>query len=326
MHPDNYLKTSLSPFCIVTKSLRSRLYTAFVGVAAVAIVIGAIESHAVAQGSANGKASLFVGTISDFVDEFRSEGWGAVDALNVTWLGDSPSRGTPTTPYRMPQAAEAIRMRNWMRYGDVGRDVWSDGVDSTYYARPIESDSALPYQIAEDRVGLAFGLGVLGRKSKLEVETDGGILDDLSWSTEVENRILGPKAGIVYQHKAGSWAFDLQALFLMGANIGQTHKSQSTNEVPIPGALNRSLFHQTTVYYSENESALGLSPVGELRAYASLRLTDHLYFRTDYSSFFVTEFIDNNGLISGKLPIVTFDVGRENTAVHSLFVGFDYSL
>lgn len=339
MRSRTQLLTLLQAEAIVVQPRRCYLQAVFTGIATSLLLLalclkasGQVSSNAGLYAVGRNRASerinevrIFSEALHDFVDDQRSEGWAGIDALDVIWLGEAPPPSQSVTTYTLPQAGQPLRMRNWLRYGEAGAAVWSNfsGAPVDYDATiNIERSPTFKYRIEQDRIGLAYGFGILGTQHSLQLDMEGSILDGVESKADIENYVVGPKVGVVAQRQIGSWAFDLQGMFMLGTSVSQVDKTQLIGKGLIPGALNQPLYFRPT-YYSEQESSVRFSPVGEIRANASLRMSSSLFLRTECSSMFVQNFLDADGTFSG-LPRIALGVDQEGMAVHNVFVGLEY--
>jgi hypothetical protein len=251
------------------------------------------------------------------------EGSGAVQVLNIVWLGDSPPvLGAKKSGYRLPRPAEALRMRDWQDSGMDGGALESRASQDDG-AVPIFDEASIAQAEESNAVGLVYGLGTLATQQLTSIAAQGSIIGDSYWSGGVENQILGPKAGLVWRSRRGPWSFDLQSSILLGFNSGQVEQSNSLGIDSIPGALNRLLYSGAT-YSSHSEERHMFTPVGELRAQSRFRLTDALSLRTTWSSLLVENLLNQTGEVHLALPDTTFVVENDNMLIHQIYCGVEY--
>ena len=266
-------------------------------------------------------------TFNIFFSEVSSdanEGSGAVDALDVIWLGEAPrDRPTESSSYVLPQAGNALRMRNWQKTGFEGGSLRPDTNDGTadvqFNARFATIENAV-----ENRVGFIYGLGALALDQQAQMKASGNIMGTSYWMAGIQNQIIGPKGGVIWQQRLGKWTLDVQGLLMFGANAGDVSNTTVRGEELIPGALNRPLYARPTRFEQDN-SSLSLSPVGELRAESCWRLSKGMSLHVNWSSTAV-----NNLLVVGDqpdlatTPISEYGVNKEDLLVHHLFCGVEY--
>ena len=260
----------------------------------------------------------------DYVRSVENDGAGAVDMLDVIWIGESPPAGQPQpAPYFIPQAAQALRMRNWQKTGSVGGTLRPDFAGENNSAMLFNQEFTTIDYAAADRFGLAYGLGVISTEQQIGVVASGSILGRNEFTAGIENQIVGPKAGVIWQGHRGKWSFDVQGLGLLGFNTGQVSQSATTGEELIPRTLNRPLY-ASRIESSEQTSRVVFAPAGELRAQTNLQVTKAMSLRTGWSTLIVSKFSDVTGAITGALPDIRFEVKDETLVLHQLFCGIEY--
>jgi hypothetical protein len=214
---------------------------------------------------------------------------GTLQVLNIVWLGDSqPAMGG--------KKANAV---------------------------PVSDEASIDESEGANAVGLAYGLGALGTEQQMRISLRGSIIGDSYWAADVENQVIGPKAGLVWRNRRGPWSLDLQSSILLGFNSGQVDRSSGvgTDHI-IPGALNR-LLYMTATYSSHTDERQMFTPVGELRAQSRFRLTDALSLRTTWSSLVVGNLLNENGEVHWALPDTTIVVENDNMLIHQLYCGLE---
>jgi hypothetical protein len=261
-----------------------------------------------------------------FFDSARSDenvGSGAVQVLNIVWLGDSqPTIGGEKAGYKLPQPAEPLRMRDWQNSGMDGGTLESRTAPDDA-AVPISDEAPVDDAEASNAFGLAYGLGTLGTEQQLHIRAYGSVIGDSYWAAGVENQIFGPKAGLVWRSRRGPWSFDMQSTLLLGFNSGQVDESSAQGQNQIPGALNR-LLYMSPRYTSHTDERQMFTPVGELRAQSRFRLTDALSLRTTWSSLVVGNLLNETGEVHWALPDTSIVVESDNMLIHQIYCGLEY--
>jgi hypothetical protein len=225
------------------------------------------------------------------IDE--SAGSGAVQTLNVVWLGDSPAAvGREVRNYSVPQPAEALRMRDWQNSGMEGgslesRDTQDEG-DIRFRSEVLVSDVE-----QSNAFGIAYGIGILGMEIQRRTDIRASILEGY-FINGVNNQIVGPKAGLIWSKLHGPLSFDLQGSLLLGINSGEmSDTSKFGPNFTIPGALNR-------------------------------LLSKRMSFCTMWSSLFVGNLFYETSELRTGLPEPTFVVDNENLVLHQFYCGLEY--
>jgi hypothetical protein len=261
-----------------------------------------------------------------FFDSARSNenvGSGAVQVLKIVWLGDSPTlMGGKKTGYKLPQPAEALRMRDWQNTGMDGGTLESRS-DQNEADAPITDEATIDEPEESNAIGLAYGLGTLGTEQQMRIRAYGSVIGDSYWAADVENQVFGPKAALVWRNRRGPWSFDLQSSVLLGFNSGQVDQSSRVGTDSVPGALNRLLYMKAT-YSSQADERQLFTPVGELRAQSRFRLTESLSLRATWSSLLVGNLLSESGEVHFALPDTTIVVENDNMLIHQLYCGLEY--
>jgi len=101
-----------------------------------------------------------------------SDGSGAVQVVNVIWLGDSQAESTREGPnFRIPQFAEALRIRDWQSSGMDGGSLESresqDIAESPSRSEVLVDNGAQP-----NGFGITYGIGTLGTERRRRTDID----------------------------------------------------------------------------------------------------------------------------------------------------------
>ena len=213
-------------------------------------------------------------------------------------------------------------MRDWQNTGMDGGTLESRS-DQNEAGAPFTDEVAIEEPEESNAFGLAYGLGTLGTAQQIRIQAFGSIIGDSYWAGDVENQVIGPKAGLVWRNRRGPWSFDLQSSILLGFNSGQIDESSRVGTNSVPGALNR-LLYMTPTYSSRTDERQLFTPVGELRAQSRFQLTDALSLRTTWSSLVVGNLLNQNGEVHFALPDTTIVVENDNMLIHQLYCGVEY--
>ena len=201
----------------------------------------------------------------DYVRSVENDGAGAVDMLDVIWIGESPPAGQhQPAPYFIPQAAQVAVLAIGRKPVPLAEPCDQISLARTTSAMLFNQELTAIEYAAADRIGIAYGLGVISTEQQIGVTASGSILGRNEFTAGIENQIVGPKAGMVWQGHRGKWSFDVQGLGLLGFNTGQVSQSATTGEELIPGVLNRPLY-ASRIESSEQTSRVVFAPAGELR-------------------------------------------------------------
>jgi hypothetical protein len=247
---------------------------------------------------------------------------GAVDAVNIVWLGDSQPDAAQDDSHIASRAAEALRMRDWQFTGidrgaiPVSNDLWPDDVS------PIPATAAADLEPAQNGIGLIYGLRAIERQDGHYFWASGGLLNSAQWQTVAENHIIGPQLGVVMQGSAGPLSVRFQATALAGFNYGDVHQSgELGRQRQIPGAINQLLFGRPTVF-NHVASHDEFSPSGELLGEATFRLTDSAAIVFTWSGIAIGNVLLSENRTRSSLPDMgLIDPGIQSIFVHSLFCG-----
>jgi hypothetical protein len=214
-------------------------------------------------------------------------------------------------------------MRDWQNSGMDGGALESRVVQDNS-DNPFRGEFFVSDPVQSNAFGLAYGVGMLGVEQQRRTEIPHSILGDNSyWATSVDNEIMGPKAGLIWNNRRGPWSFTVQSTLLMGFNSGQVADSSKLGGSSVPGALNRLVF-TGPIYATHLDARELFTPVGELRAQSRLRLTHALSLCTTWSSLIVGNLLSENSDLRSGLPDPSFAVDNENLLVHQFYCGMEY--
>jgi hypothetical protein len=248
----------------------------------------------------------------------------SVDALNVFWLGEVPKTSVARAQFRFPQPRDAMRVRNRDTFStlDGGFQYVSAGEFQSGFLLVSDAEFDAKSRI-DNRVGIAYGVGTIGSDDTSGIQFNGySIIGDLSWSAGIQNQIIGPKSGVVFQRRLGKWSFDSQAIATVGANFSQIDRRGSTGTALIPGALNRPLYARPTSYFDESNT-VGLSPAGVLHATLYYDLTESITFRTAWSSLVMGNLLQVGDPVYA-IPNGRFRLDSDTYTLHQIFCGVEY--
>jgi hypothetical protein len=247
---------------------------------------------------------------------------GAVDAVDVVWLGDEPPSGQPEDAILSWQAADALRIRDWQFTGIDGGSV--SPMDMYW---PGEIGPAPPMWVAplgsrQNGVGIIYGVRMIERQTGIYVTADGGIIGSAYWHTEAENHVVGPQLGVMLLRNAGPWSIRFQATAMAGFNYGDVEQHGSVgSQRQIPGALNFPLFARPTSFRHVDPHD-EISPSGELRAEATYRVTDRVSFALTWSGIAIGNALLSEQRLGYSFPdLGLVDPGEQQIFVHNLFCG-----
>jgi hypothetical protein len=246
---------------------------------------------------------------------------GAVDAINVVWLGEEQPSGQPDDAIVSWQGAEALRIRDWQFTGIDGGSVSPMDMHWPGEIGPAPQMWAAPLPSRQNGLGIIYGVRMIERQTGIYVTADGGLLGSAYWHTEAENHVLGPQLGLMLLRSAGRWSLRFQATAMAGFNYGDVQQNGSIGQRLIPGALNRALFGRPTSFRNVHPHD-EISPSGELRAEATYRVTDRISFALTWSGIAIGNALLSENRIGDSMPdLGLIDPGEQQILVHNLFCG-----
>lgn len=262
----------------------------------------------------------------DEVTTIDSEGAGAIDALNIIWLGETPRADRlPTTTYTLPQSAEPLRMRAWLNQTVVRESPTTTSCDGPPHdLAPLSELFALDDDAIADRIGLSYGLGAIDIGRDFEAIATGGYVGRNAWKTGVDNQILGPKAGIIWQQRRGAISVDVQGFAMLGVNTVQVAQSTTLSAPIIPGALNRPLYARS-IYTSSNDWRAEIASAAEFRAQLSNHLSERLSIHCRWSSLAIQNIVDPAPFSMGPTVYDYVGVSKSGLILHEFYCGIAYA-
>lgn len=247
---------------------------------------------------------------------------GAVDALNVVWYGEDESESVEDSISDW-QAAEAMRISDWYFTGIERARPRPDPSRWTEDSNPGLRSATNKSRQRHNGIGILYGLRAIEREDFLKFYGTGGILGTVKSDTIADNHVMGPAIGLVWIKSYGPWTARMKGLVSVGFNSGEIDQDNSIGQEFVPGALNRPRFAQPSTSsnrYSHDE----LSPNGELRAEANLRITEHVTFAINWSGIAVDNALQAEDRVRYYLPDMGIvDPGNQRLLVHHFFCGIE---
>ena len=248
---------------------------------------------------------------------------GAIDVINVVWLGDDQGDEEVDHSLSSWQAAEALRISDWQI---TGNDAGVRPAESNTTEDDPNPSPALTRKFNGSRlngVGMLYGMRMFERWDSLSISADGGILGPTQTSTVANNHIMGPAIGLIWIKTHGRWTARLQGLASIGFNSGSVEQSNSIGFELVPGAVNR-LLYARPIESAHHDSFDEFSPSGELRAEANYRITENITFAINWSGVAVENALESTGRMRYYLPdFGLIDPGNQRLLVHNFFCGIE---
>jgi hypothetical protein len=260
-----------------------------------------------------------------YFDDIRGGGnpySGAVDVADIIWLGDADVESDQEDEVLDPsQAAIALRIGDWQKTG-------FDGGPTRPMLRFSPSDISIAPQMVgiptnskRNGVGIVYGMRMIEREYGFYVSAKGSILHDAYWDTEAENHIMGPQLGLIALRNSGPWSVRLQATAMAGLNYGDVQQSGRIGEGRVPGGVNQ-LLYARPVEFNHLDPHNEISPSGELRAEAYLRLTNSVTLALTWSGIAINNALLTEDRIRYRLPdLGLVDPGEQQIFASNLFCG-----
>lgn len=162
---------------------------------------------------------------------------------------------------------------------------------------------------------LGYGVRYLRLRDSFGWQGYGDFLGFTFMDNQTDNNIVGPQVRLRYEDQRGKWKFGLDGRALLGWNIQDTDFNGGLGFSLNPGALNRPVIWQPTIFnYGRREDSF--SPVGELRAEASYQLTSALELKLGYTMTFIDGISRSASIIDYALP----DMGLTPGGKQEIFV------
>ncbi len=248
---------------------------------------------------------------------------GAIDVINVVWLGDDQGDEEVDRSLSSWQAAEALRISDWQI---TGNDAGVRSPEANTAKDDPNPSPALAHKFTSNRqngIGLLYGMRMFERWDDRSFNASGGILGTTQSSTVANNHIMGPAVGLIWIKTHGRWTARLQGLASMGFNSGSVEQYNSIGSELVPGATNRLLYAQPTES-AHHDSFDEFSPSGELRAEANYRITENITFAINWSGVAVENALEAAGRTRYYLPdFGLVDPGNQRLLVHNFFCGIE---
>lgn len=172
-------------------------------------------------------------------------------------------------------------------------------------------------------VEMFLGVRYLQVDDVFDVVAHGGVLADSAWNQRALNRIVGPQFGFRWHKRNGRWDFGIQGRAMMGANFIRLRQRgviadhlTSTGEFQVGAPA----VTPHTFYHDLNDEKF--SPVGELRAEASLLLTKAIAVKVGWNGTVIGGLTRASNTIRYRLP----DMGIVNHNDEAFAQGVNFGI
>ena len=150
----------------------------------------------------------------------------------------------------------------------------------------------------------------------------GGILADTTVNTRAINRIVGPQFGFRFTKPNGRWNCSVQGRALFGANFLSIRQNGTIAELLTPG-LPGVPFRLAPATYSHYVNDEKFSPVGELRADASIRLFRSVSAKIGWNGIVMGGITRGSSATRWRLPNMGIINSTEEVFVQGVNVGVE---
>lgn len=172
---------------------------------------------------------------------------------------------------------------------------------------------------------LSLGVRYLELDEEFTVDGLGGILNESIWSTEAENHLIGPQAGVRWFRKCGRWSFSTEGRFFAGFNGQNIHQrgTLGTDLVP-PGGQNLPLAMAATSF-SHTNHVNEWSPAADVRVDLKYQLTRAVSLRAGWSGMWMDGIARASNLINYEVSTMGIEMAhnRQDIFVHGPSFGIE---
>jgi hypothetical protein len=142
-------------------------------------------------------------------------------------------------------------------------------------------------------------------------------------NTDVDNQLVGPQIYARYTKQQHRLQYGIGSRFMFGYNVQDLDQNGVLGENVLPGGFNQSVALQPTAFnYGAQEN--DFSPVVELRADASYRLTDAIALKLGYTAVFADNITRAASVTRWRLPDMGFnEAGQQHIFMNGVDAGFE---
>ena len=229
---------------------------------------------------------------------------------------------------------EEVIVAIWVDYGDLYRfnttfnqigvrnETRTDGVElmKTYV---LDND----YMFAKDQnTHVEIGAGV----RYLRIRDEFGFAGTSDFfrgrnfvDTEVHNNIVGPQLFARYAKQSRRWEVGVGGRFMFGYNVQNLDQNGVIGENMLPGGLNQSAILQPNAF-EYGKQANDFSPVAELRADLTYKMTRSLAFKLGYTCIYTDNITRAGSVTKWSLPDMGFnETGQQGILINGADGGFE---
>ena len=150
----------------------------------------------------------------------------------------------------------------------------------------------------------------------------GGILADTEVTTRALNRIVGPQFGFRFAKPHGRWNFNIQGRAMFGANFMSIRQNGAIADHLTPG-LPGVPFRLAPITFSHYTNDEKFSPVGELRAEASIRMFRGVSAKIGWNGIVMGGITRGSNATRWRLPDMGIINSTEEAFIQGVNAGFE---
>jgi hypothetical protein len=256
--------------------------------------------------------------IADDIDkdgQFGPDGYDLdepVQVPDVNFPGDT--RGDADDLVRLPTSWQFLSVRNHTK---------TAGIELMKTYRLSNLHKMTKHQ--NNQVEIGAGVRYMMLRDEFMVDGEGGVMGLSSWDTQVDNNLVGPQITANWIHRRHRMQFDVNGRLMFAANVQNFDQDVAWGQDLIPGQYNRSLFAVATVAdHGKQENTF--SPLVELRAQGSYRITSALSLKLGYTAIFIDNISRSANQVRYELPRFGFrddQAGKQEILINGVNGGFE---
>lgn len=154
-------------------------------------------------------------------------------------------------------------------------------------------------------VYLYYGMRYFRFRDNFVVDTQGGVLGQCTWNTQIINNIVGPQVGLNWTRQRGRWRSEVNGRFTFGYNLSNWDQEGFLGEDLTPGRHNHPLYLRAHSFkYGRQDN--DFSPLAEMRLGVAYQVTKAMAINAGWSGNYIGSIYRASTHVKYELPNLGF--------------------
>ncbi|MEX2315888.1 MAG: BBP7 family outer membrane beta-barrel protein [Pirellulales bacterium] len=262
------------------------------------VIDGVLGTGRVLPNDLNGDNILEGDGIADDMDADSQYGPDGFDLVAPGNIPDTVVLGFETPDYddlvEFPTSFRTVLVRNTTTVHGI-EVMRTYRLDNNYFMAKNQNRNAYLY----------YGVRYMRFRDNFVVDTEGGVLGQCLWNTQIINNIVGPQVGLNWTQQRGRWRGDINGRFTFGYNLSNWDQEGFIGEDLIAGRHNHPLYLQTHSFkYGRQDHQF--SPLAEMRLGVAYQVTKAMAINAGWTGSYVGNVFRASTHVKYELPNMGF--------------------